>query len=150
MVNEIGKNVKKRETTSIYEVDGRRFEINAFDPMEGMYILTQVLSFILPLGITNSLKSQIKGSEKVLNETVSNNKMMPKADFINLQIDVLKSVYELYDTTGQKSPVVRDNGTYGVSNVTIGLIAQLLIATLAFNFADFFDESLSVEHLLDL
>nr|DAH26731.1 MAG TPA: tail assembly chaperone protein [Caudoviricetes sp.] len=130
------ENIHKRETTSTYNMGGRNFLINSFDPMEGNYILAQILTFILPFGIGDMLKSSM-GTE-MKSDIGSTGKMMNKKDFINLQIDILKNVEEIF-STGEKSPVVRENGTYGISDVTMGILIKLIVATLAFNFKDFFD-----------
>lgn len=133
------ENFNKRETTSTYNAEGRNFLITSFDPMEGNYILSQILAFVLPFGIQDMLAESVKGTEKA-REITTSTKMMSKKDFINLQIDVLKTVYEVYDT-GEKSPVARENGTYGIADVTMNLLLKLLVASLAFNFKSFFTES---------
>lgn len=130
------ENISRRETTSTYNMGGRNFLINSFDPMEGNYILAQILTFVLPFGIGDMLKSSM-GTE-MKSDIGSTGKMMSKKDFINLQIDILKNVEEIFPT-GEKSPVVRENGTYGISDVTMGMLIKLIVATLAFNFKDFFD-----------
>ena len=130
------ENISRRETTSTYNMGGRNFLINSFDPMEGNYILAQILTFVLPFGIGDMLKSSM-GTE-MKSDIGSTGKMMNKKDFINLQIDILKNVEEIFPT-GEKSPVVRENGTYGISDVTMGMLIKLIVATLAFNFKDFFD-----------
>ena len=130
------ENIFKRETTSTYNMGGRNFLINSFDPIEGNYILAQILTFVLPFGIGDMLKSSM-GTE-MKSDIGSTGKMMNKKDFINLQIDILKNVEEIFPT-GEKSPVVRENGTYGISDVTMGMLIKLIVATLAFNFKDFFD-----------
>ena len=130
------ENISKRETTSTYNMGGRNFLINSFDPMEGNYILAQILTFVLPFGIGNMLKSSM-GTE-MKSDIGSTGKMMNKKDFINLQIDILKNVEEIFPT-GEKTPVVRENGTYGISDVTMGMLIKLIVAALAFNFKDFFD-----------
>lgn len=129
------ENIKKRETTSIFELDGRKFEINSFDPMEGNYILSQIITFVMPFGLSDLFSSNIGGTEKTA--VGKSGTMMGKKDFINLQIDILKTVNEIYET-GNKSPVVRENGTYGIADVSMNLLLQLLIASLAFNFKSFF------------
>lgn len=130
------ENISRRETTSTYNMGGRNFLINSFDPMEGNYILAQILTFVLPFGIGDMLKSSM-GTE-MKSDIGSTGKMMNKKDFINLQIDILKNVEEIF-STGEKSPVVRENGTYGISDVTMSMLIKLIVATLAFNFKDFFD-----------
>lgn len=130
------ENISRRETTSTYNMGGRNFLINSFDPMEGNYILAQILTFVLPFGIGDMLKSSM-GTE-MKSDIGYTGKMMNKKDFINLQIDILKNVEEIFPT-GEKSPVVRENGTYGISDVTMGMLIKLIVTALAFNFKDFFD-----------
>lgn len=130
-------NFEKRETYTTTTIDGREFIINAYDPMIGNYLLMQIITFVLPLGLGDMISNQIKGSEKVLSK-VENKPMMSKADFISFQTDILSTVYERYKS-GEKSPVVRENGTYGIENVTMNLCLRLIISSLAFNFKDFFE-----------
>lgn len=130
-------NFEKRETYTTTTIDGREFIINAYDPMIGNYLLMQIITFVLPLGLGDMISNQIKGSEKVLSK-VENKQTMTKADFISFQTDVLSTVYERYKS-GEKSPVVRENGTYGIENVTMNLCLRLIISSLAFNFKDFFE-----------
>lgn len=140
------ENISRRETTSTYNMGGRNFLINSFDPMEGNYILAQILTFVLPFGIGDMLKSSM-GTE-MKSDIGSTGKMMNKRDFINLQIDILKNVEEIFPT-GEKSPVVRENGTYGISDVTMGMLIKLIVAALAFNFKDFFDGIQSEDSTMD-
>ena len=125
---------KKRETTSIFDYEDRKFEIGSFDPMEGNYILMQILMFTLPFGISDALNEKFGTNNKTEHKTIS------KEDFIQLQTDILSNVNEIL-YTGEKTPVVRPNRTYGISDVSMMLIIKLIIATLAFNFKDFFKES---------
>ena len=125
---------KKRETTSIFDYEDRKFEIGSFDPMEGNYILMQILMFTLPFGISDALNEKFGTNNKTAQKTIS------KEDFIQLQTDILSNVNEIL-YTGEKTPVVRQNRTYGISDVSMMLIIKLIIATLAFNFKDFFTES---------
>lgn len=131
------KEFKKRETKSTYSINGRNFQINSYDPMVGNYILMQIVSQVMPMGLGNMLNQEF-GTESIPSVGSASAPMMSKRDFIQLQVDILSTVYELYDT-GEKSPVVRENGTYGVADVNMMMIMKLLIASLAFNFKDFFD-----------
>ena len=140
-------NIKKHETSSVYEMDGRRFIINAFDPMTGNYLLMQVISFILPFGIGDALGKAVGTEGTSTLKIGSTGKMMGKEEFISFQKDVLSTIQEEYDS-GNRSPVVRENGTYGVSDVTMQMLIKLLIASLAFNFKDFFEEIPSIEGLI--
>lgn len=135
---------KKRETYTTYETDGRKFKINAFDPMSGNYILMQILTCVLPLGISDALKQQVPGSESAMKIANNNNKMISKQDFISLQTDILSTVEE-YLRGGNTSPVVRENGTYGVDDVSSILCLKLIIASLTFNYKDFFKELPSLD-----
>ena len=138
--------MNKRETVSTFNLNGREFEINAYDPMEGNYILAQILAFVLPFGIGDMLSASV-GTEKQ-NTIPTSGKMMSKQDFMSLQIDILKTVKEVY-STGEKSPVVRENGTYGVADVSMMMVLKLIVASLAFNFKDFFREVPSKDTIMD-
>ena len=94
----------------------------------------QILMFTLPFGISDSLNEKFGINNKTEQKTIS------KEDFIQLQTDILSNVNEIL-YTGEKTPVVRQNRTYGISDVSMMLIIKLIIATLAFNFKDFFKES---------
>lgn len=135
---------KKRETYTTFENDGRKFKVNAFDPMTGNYILMQIITCVLPFGLSDALKQQAPGSEVAMKFANSNGKMMSKSDFISLQTDVLSTVEEILPS-GNTSPVVRENGTYGVENVTSILCLKLIVASLSFNFKDFFKEIPSLD-----
>lgn len=137
---------KKRETYTTYENEGRKFKINSFDPMSGNYILMQILTCVLPFGISDALKQQIPGSEIAMKTVNIGGKMMSKQDFIALQTDILSTVEEILPS-GNTSPVVRENGTYGVEDVTSILCLKLIIASLAFNYKDFFKELPSLDSL---
>lgn len=138
---------KKHETFTTYEVDDRKFIINAYDPMTGNYILFQVINFVLPFGIGNMLSKEV-GTETNIPTSVGNGKMMSKEDFINLQKDILYTVSEEMHG-GHQAPVLRENGTYGVQDVTMALVLKLLVASLAFNFKDFFKEFPSLEAFMN-
>lgn len=127
--------VVKHETSTTYSTEGRTFVVNAFDPMLGNYILMQILTSVLPMGI-DSMLSNATGTETA-NKKIGSPKLMGKEEFIQLQTDILSTVYEQYES-GQKSPVVRANHTYGVSDVSMMLLLKLIVASLAFNFKDFF------------
>ena len=137
---------KKRETYTTYENEGRKFKINSFDPMSGNYILMQILTCVLPFGISDALNQQVPGSETAMKAANISGKMMSKQDFISLQTDILSTVEEILPS-GNTSPVVRENGTYGVEDVTSILCLKLIIASLAFNYKDFFKELPSLDSL---
>ena len=51
------ENIAKREVSSDIEIEGRKFIIGSFNPLDGNYILMQLLTFVLPLGIGDILKT---------------------------------------------------------------------------------------------
>ena len=128
--------VNKHETSTTYIIDGRTFIIKAFDPMLGNFLLMQIASFVLPMGLDMLLSKQV-GTE-VNSIKKPDAKPIGKTEFIQFQTDILTNVYEDFGN-GQKSPVVRENGTYGVADVSMMLLLKLIVASLAFNFKDFFD-----------
>lgn len=134
--------IKKRETFTTCEIDGRSFTVNAYDPMVGNYILYQILTSVLPMGIGSTLNSNF-GSELVPSDVTKANKMS-KEEFVALQVEVLSTVEENMPS-GHKAPVVRQNGTYGVQDVSMGLTIKLFIKSIVFNFKDFFSGSQSIE-----
>lgn len=138
-------NFKKHETFTTYEVNDRKFIINAYDPMTGNYILFQVINFVLPFGLDNMIKKEV-GTE-MRTPSVGSSKMMSKEDFINFQKDILVTINEEMPG-GHLAPVLRENGTYGISDVTMTLVLKLLVASLAFNFKDFFKEFPSLEEFM--
>ena len=108
----------------------------------------QILTQVLPMGLGDALKKEA-GSEANLPKADSGAKLMSKQEFIELQKDILSTVYERFES-GNKSPVIRENGTYGVSDLSMGLTINLLIASLAFNFKDFFEGVPSPENITQL
>ena len=138
-------NFKKHETFTTYELNDRKFIINAYDPMLGNYILFQVINFVLPFGLDNMIKKEV-GTE-MRTSSVGSSKMMSKEDFINFQKDILVTINEEMPG-GHLAPVLRENGTYGISDVTMTLVLKLLVASLAFNFKDFFEEFPSLEEFM--
>lgn len=134
--------VNKHETSTTYTIDGRTFVIKAYDPMLGNFLLMQIASFVLPMGLDMLLSKQV-GTE-VNSIKKPDAKPIGKTEFIQFQTDILTNVYEDFGN-GQKSPVVRENGTYGVADVSMMLLLKLIVASLAFNFKDFFDAIPSIE-----
>ena len=142
---------QKRTTFDYYEESGRKFKLNAFDPLEGNYILTQVLTFAMPMGLSSMLSIALGervGTEGIIPELGISNQKMSKRDFIELQRDVLKTVEEVYPS-GETSPVIRENGTFGVENLSMKLSLNLIIASIAYNFKDFFGDVPSIDSLVN-
>nr|DAW16994.1 MAG TPA: tail assembly chaperone protein [Caudoviricetes sp.] len=148
---EFANNVKKRETEKELEIEGRTFVIKKFDPLLGNYVALQVVTFILPFGLGDMLNKQMgKGTESssaIPTAGSSNAKMMGKAEFLELQRDILSVCYERLP--GGLTPVVRENGTYGISDFTSTIALQLLIGSIAFNLSDFFVGAGSIGELTE-
>ena len=54
-------NLKKQEPRKefeIYESGDRKFKLTRFDPMEGNYIVYQIMTYILPMGVSAQLSSE--------------------------------------------------------------------------------------------
>ena len=143
----LNSNINKRETFTTFDHEGRRFIINSYNPLVGNYLLIQAITFVLPFGLSNILSSTIGGTEKNVNIGKSS-KIMSKEEFIQFQQDVLETIEEEFES-GQRSPVMRSNGTFGISDVSSNLIVKLLIASLAFNFKDFFNDLPSIDGLTE-
>lgn len=139
--------IKKRELNSEFEYEGRKFIINSYDPMIGNYILMKVLTFVLPFGLGSALDKEI-GTETNIPKNETQGKIMSKKDFISLQVDILSTVCEKYES-GNVSPVVRENGTYGITDVSMGLFLNLIIASLIFNFKDFFRDVPFLDNIME-
>lgn len=133
---QIPENTKKRVVEDELQIDGRTFKVTSFDPLLGNYIMVQLFTMVLPFGIGDALKSAMPNTESIPTVNTPDAKVMGKAEFLELQRDILSNCYEILPA-GQ-APVVRQNGTYGIENFTMSIALQLLIACVAFNFSDFF------------
>ena len=129
------KNIKKRVVEDTLKIEDRTFQISKFDPLLGNYIVAQLLMYILPFGMGDTISQHVPGFADIAN-SVGTGKMLGKAEFLELQRDILKHAVEILP--GDKAPVVRPDGTYGIMNFTQKICIELLIAILAFNFSDFF------------
>lgn len=134
------ENISKRQNSKLIDINERTFKINKFDPLMGNYILLQLVQFILPFGISDKV-----GVPEALAESV-NRVNMSKKDFLELQRDILSVCFEALPAGD--APVVREDGTYGIIDFNSQIAIQLLIATVTFNFSDFFGES-GLTSLLD-
>ena len=126
--------MEKRKVEDIYEIGGRKFVLKKFDPMLGNYILLQLFTMTLPFGLSDKINQVLDASGQIGN----NSRMISKEEFMSLQKDILSYVYERLE--GRDAPLINNNGSYGVSDITIGILFQLLIAEIAFNFTDFFGD----------
>lgn len=143
------ENFKKRVTENELAIDGRTFKLRKFDPLLGNYILMKLFTMTLPFGIGDVLKQAATKNTEMSAIASANTKteMMSKADFLELQRDILSHCYEVLPAG--ETPVVMQNGQYGIMNFTMGICMQLLIATVAFNFNDFFEDVLSESESTD-
>lgn len=128
--------VKKRKVEDELIIDGRTFKIRSFDPLLGNYIMYKLLTVVLPMGIGKMIGKKV-GTE-MIPEAGQGAAEMSKAEFLDLQRDILSVCDEVLG--GGLTPVVRENGTYGIQNFTMKISLQLLLASVAFNFNDFFDD----------
>lgn len=134
------ENISKRQNSKLIDINERTFKINKFDPLMGNYILLQLVQFVLPFGISDKF-----GVPEAITSSVSRVNMSKK-DFLELQRDILSVCSEVLPAGD--TPVVREDGTYGIIDFTSQIAIQLLIATVTFNFSDFFGEN-GLSSLLD-
>lgn len=138
---EMPKNIQKHVTEDTIKIGERTFKLHSYDPLMGNYILMKLFTMVLPFGIGDMIKGAIgKGTENIP-APAADAQPMGKAEFLEMQRDILSSVTEVLQ--GGESPVVRENGTYGIADFTMSIALQLLIASIAFNFNDFFGGVLS-------
>lgn len=143
--------VQKRKVEDIIEFGNRKFRMRMFDPLEGNYILTQLLSFALPFAPNmfsgfNEYGTEVKRNNEEAQQTPQQKPMMPKREFIELQKDILSYCFEMLPSGDV--PVIRDNGTYGVK-VDQGIVMQLIMACIAYNFTNFFGGNASQGESID-
>ena len=81
--------IKKRKVEDTIIIEGRTFKLHKFDPLLGNYILLQLFTVALPFGIGDMLSNAV-GSEIPKNNVSS--KQLSKAEFIELQKDILGSL----------------------------------------------------------
>ena len=121
-----------RETSKRVKVQGREFEIRAFDALTGSYIAYVMLQKMLP----NGMEKQISGVPNM----PEGRETMSKQEFFKLQKDVLSVVYEVLPA--RTAPIMNKNGSWGVENIENNtlLVMILTIQALAFNIGGFFGE----------
>lgn len=130
--------VKKRETNKIIEIEDRKFKLKDFDPLLGNYILMKLITMVLPFGISDMIGAKIPEGSEVIKNSSDKKEYMSKADFIELQRDILSNVFEILPSGDV--PVIRENGTYGIDLFTMDIALKLLIEEVTYNFGDFFGE----------
>lgn len=120
-----------RETSKRVKVQGREFEIRAFDALTGSYIAYVLLQKVLPGGMENQVQ---------MPNMPEGRSTMSKAEFSKLQKDVLSVVYEVLQ--GRTAPILNKNGSWGVPDIEQNtlLVMILTIQALAFNIGGFFGD----------
>ena len=117
--------METRVTTKSIEIKGRKFVLEKFDPLFGVYIAT---TFI---GEISNRKAGVEGIIKALLSK-------PKNEFIQLQKDILAYCYEILPAG--RTPVVDESGNFAIQDVSSALVLSLLIQSLMFSMTDFFDK----------
>lgn len=130
--------MKKRETRKTVEIQGRKFEIRAFDAYTGSYIAFTLMERILPMGMGNRVTAALQ-NEGVNSLPTQGRTLMSKAEFIAFQRDCLSAVSEVLPA--RNAPVLNANGTWGVENIgdNAALVLLLTIHALVFNISGFFE-----------
>ncbi len=124
-----------RETSKRVKVQGREFEIRAFDALTGSYIAYTILQKVLPAGMESQVQEMADMPDMPKGRTV-----MTKKEFLGLQKDVLSVVYEVLPA--RTAPILNKNGSWGVADIENNtlLVLILTIQALAFNIGGFFGE----------
>lgn len=124
-----------RETSKRVKVQGREFEIRAFDALTGSYIAYTILQKVLPAGMESQVQEMADMPDMPKDRTV-----MTKKEFLGLQKDVLSVVYEVLPA--RTAPILNRNGSWGVADIENNtlLVLILTIQALAFNIGSFFGE----------
>lgn len=139
------------EKTKQIEIDGHIFILNKMDALTGSRLLPKFLKILKPIfkkidikKISDSGISDIEAMDSLLEVFIDGLSELPENDFKIIQESALKvvqevlgagSVYILNKSTGEweGSQEIKDN---------IGLIMNLTIRSLYFNYKGFFPESL--------
>jgi hypothetical protein len=139
------------EKTKLIEIDGHKFILNKMDALTGSRLLPKFLKILKPIlknldiqKITNSGINEIEAISSLLNVFVEGLSELPDEDFKKIQESSLKVVQEvlgagavfvLNKATGEweGSQEIKDN---------IGLVMNLTLRSLYFNYAGFFPEKL--------
>ena len=128
----------KRETKKIVEIQGRKFEIRAFDAFTGSYIAFTLMEKMLPMGMEAKVMNAVKADGGDAAVSLPSRALMSKGEFIAFQRDVLSVVGEVLPA--RTAPLFNENGSWGVVDIEDNamLVIILTIHALVFNIAGFF------------
>ena len=128
----------KRETKKIVEIQGRKFEIRAFDAFTGSYIAFTLMEKMLPMGMEAKVMNAVKTDGGDAAVSLPSRALMSKGEFIAFQRDVLSVVGEVLPA--RTAPLFNENGSWGVADIEDNamLVILLTIHALVFNIAGFF------------
>ena len=114
-----------RTTKTTVEVEGRTFEISAFDAFTGSYIAFTLFEKIIPMGVESS--AGLSG------KLPAGRQLMTKEEFFSFQKDCLSVVKEVLKAGPR--PVLHSNGSWGVEDIkdNTALVLLLTVQALAFN-----------------
>jgi len=128
----------KRETKKIVEIQGRKFEIRAFDAFTGSYIAFTLMEKMLPMGMEAKVMNAVKADGGDAAVSLPSRALMSKGEFIAFQRDVLSVVGEVLPA--RTAPLFNENGSWGVADIEDNamLVILLTIHALVFNIAGFF------------
>lgn len=131
----------KRETKKIVELQGRKFEIRAFDAFTGSYIAFTLMEKMLPMGVEDKVAKTLQAEGKDVDTMIPTNRaLMSKGEFMAFQRDCLSVVGEVLPA--RTAPILNANGSWGVDDIENNtmLVLLLTIHALVFNVASFFTD----------
>ena len=124
------------------EIKGRKFSIRKFDHRTGSFMLIKVAGLLAPMFKKSFAGNpeDLKMSDVDISGALSVLSTLSEKDFDYIQSKCLKVCYELL---AQPTPVLNDNGSFGViglENDTMSVMS-LTVHALIFNVSGFFAES---------
>lgn len=142
-MDQVQKQVQKRENFKIIELAGRKWRIIRFDALTGSYIAYQLMFQMLPTVISAFAGKTAEG-EGFLSSLPKTGNVMSREEFTSLQKDCLSVCSEVKVLDGQEVslPVMLQSGMFaveGLDNDTMTVLG-LTVQALVFNVSGFFDE----------
>lgn len=123
----------KEKTKDVYLGD-ERYQIGRMTPWVGSWMVAQIITKMLPMGIDNALALELKIP---INLPLSRSDMTEE-QFHNMQKHCL-DVVKFYEASGPAVPIVLPDGRF-VKDISTPDVIALTVHALLFNVSDFFVE----------
>lgn len=124
--------MEKKENKKVIDYKGKSVVLLKFNPLDGCYIIQQILTSFLP----DVIESQLN-----INRPVKPKKSMSKDEFNELMTSCLKyAYYQQKEPVAVDIPILNDNGSIGVDGFDFSDTFILTLEVLAFNCLSFFSQ----------